>query len=303
LGGTWGTVLLPIIGDDDIDFSALEDELYVLMAAGLAGLYTCGTAGEFYTLDEDEFDRLNQLVAQRCSDHGVRFQVGASHMSGQVCLSRIARARALQPCAVQVILPDWLPLSWSETLRTLERMAEAADPVPLVLYNPPHSKTVLGPRQLAEAASAVPALAGVKVAGSEGFYRALRDAAPALAVFVPGHELSRTRPLGVAGSYSNVACLQPAGAAAWERQMETDPASAAELGERVVAFFDRQMAPLRAQGYCNTALDKALAAIGEWAPVGTRVRWPYAAVPDHVVEDLKPKARSAVPELFELATT
>ena len=299
LRGTWGTVLLPIRGDDTIDFGALDEELSVLLAAGLAGLYTCGTAGEFYTLDEGEFDRLNELVARRCDDQGVRFQIGASHMSGQVCLSRIARARDLGPCAVQVILPDWLPLSWPEARRALERMAEVADPAPLVLYNPPHAKTVLRPGQLADLASDVPALVGVKVAGTEGFYRAIRDAAPGLAVFVPGHELSRARPLGVAGSYSNVACLQPAGAAGWQRQMEADPASGAELGERVRMFFERYMAPLGAQGYCNTALDKALSAIGAWAPVGTRARWPYAAVPDHVVEDLKPQARSSLPELFE----
>lgn len=300
LGGTWGTVLLPVRPDETIDFDVVEEELSALMGAGLAGLYTCGTAGEFYTLDEAEFDRLSQVVAQRCSEAGVKFQIGASHMSGQVCLSRIDRARDLGPCAIQVVLPDWLPLSNLEVHRALERMAEVARPVPLVLYNPPHAKTVLSAGQIGELAGAVPALLGVKVAGTMDFYRALRESAPRLAVFVPGHELSRARPLGAAGSYSNVACLAPAGAVAWERQMQTDPAAAGALGERVIAFFQENMAPLHAQGYCNTALDKALAAIGGWAPIGTRARWPHAAVPEEVVEMLKPKARLALPELFEL---
>lgn len=299
LGGTWGTVLLPIGADDTIDFGALNEELSVLASAGLAGVYTCGTAGEFYTLDEAEFDRLSQLVANRFSEAGVPFQIGASHMSAQVCLSRIERARALQPRAIQVILPDWLPLSRAEAKATLERMAQAADPVPLVLYNPPHAKTVLRASDIAELAATIPTLAGVKVAGSEDFYRALHDAVPRLALFVPGHELGRARPLGAAGSYSNIACLRPAGAVAWERWMETEPVRADELGERVIAFFDRHIGPLKAQGYCNTALDKTLAAIGAWAPIGTRTRWPYDTIPDEVVEILKPLARAALPELFE----
>ncbi len=80
--------------------------------------------------------------------------------------------------------------------------------------------------------------------------------------------------------------------------MEADPDGADALGRRIMAFFDRCMAPLKAQGYSNTALDKALAAIGGWAPIGTRVRWPYASVPDETVGTLSPMARAALPELF-----
>ncbi len=60
LRGTWGTVLLPIGPDDQIDFDLLGVELDVLLPVGLAGVYTCGTAGEFHTLQEDEFDALSE---------------------------------------------------------------------------------------------------------------------------------------------------------------------------------------------------------------------------------------------------
>lgn len=303
LGGTWGTVLLPLQHADRIDYGALDAELSVLVGAGLAGLYTCGTAGEFYAMDEAEFDRLSQVVATKCSGAGVRFQIGASHMSGQLCLSRIARARSLGPCAIQVVLPDWLPLNATESLEALVRMAEVAGPVPLVLYNPPHAKTVLRPDQLAAIAREVPALRGVKVAGDEDYYRKLRNAAPQLGIFVPGHELARWWALGVAGSYSNIGCLDPAGAVAWQRQLELDLGAGSELGRRVITFFERYMLPLKVQGYANTALDKALAAVGGWAPIGTRVRWPYQAVPDEVVDGIRLRARTMLPELFVLGTT
>ena len=298
LRGTWGTVLLPIRADESIDFSALEAELDVLLEVGLAGVYTCGTAGEFYTLEEDEFDALSELVAQKAKDAGAAFQLGASHMSGQVSLSRIRRARALGPTAIQVVLPDWLPLSPSEVERALERMLQAAGGIPLVLYNPPHAKTVCGPEQLAALARAFPGLVGVKVAGDDAFYSRLHAAAPQLSIFAPGHELAHARRLGAVGSYSNVACLEPAGALAWEGQMDRDPAGAEALGARIMAFFDSYIAPLKARGYSNTALDKALAAVGGWAPIGTRARWPYSSVPDDEVAVLAPLARTALPELF-----
>ena len=298
LRGTWGTVLLPIRADESIDFSAMEVELDVLLEVGLAGVYTCGTAGEFYTLDEDEFDALSEVVAQKARRAGAAFQIGASHMSGQMSLSRIRRARALSPAAIQVVLPDWLPLSPSEVERALERMLQAAGDIPLVLYNPPHAKTVCSPEQLAALAQAFPGMVGVKVAGNDAFYSRLHAAAPQLAIFAPGHELAHARRLGAVGSYSNVACLEPAGALAWERQMDRDPVGAEALGARIMSFFDTYILPLKARGYSNTALDKALAAVGGWAPIGTRARWPYSSVPDEEVAVLAPLARAALPELF-----
>ncbi len=298
LHGTWGTVLLPVRPDDEIDFDLLEAELDVLLNVGLPGIYTCGTAGEFHTLEEAEFDALSELVATRSKSVGSPFQIGASHMSGQLCLSRIRRARQLGPTAIQVVLPDWLPLGPDEVHAALERMVAAADPVPLVLYNPPHAKTHCGPEQFASLAKEFPGLVGVKIARDNGFYSRLHAAAPGLAIFVPGHELAHAWRSGASGSYSNVACLGPSGALEWEQQMTRDPESAIALGERIMAFFDRHIAPLKAQGFSNPALDKTLAAIGGWAPVGTRVRWPYASVPEEVVASLRPVARAALPEMF-----
>jgi dihydrodipicolinate synthase/N-acetylneuraminate lyase len=298
LGGTWGAVLLPVQEDEAVDFGALDAELDVLVSSRLEGIYTCGTAGEFYTLDEHEWDRLSEAVALRAATACVPFQLGASHMSGQICLSRVRRARQFRPAAIQVVLPDWMPLSWAEVQRTVSTMAEEADPVPIVLYNPPHAKTVCTAAQMAALAGSVPGLAGVKVAGDEPFYRDLHRAAPGLAIFAPGHELARARSWGAVGSYSNVACLQPAGAAEWGRSMETAPEAARALGDRVMAFFDAYMGPLKRQGMSNTALDKTLAAMGGWAPVGLRVRWPYTSVPETTAHQLAQLVRDTLPELF-----
>jgi dihydrodipicolinate synthase/N-acetylneuraminate lyase len=299
LRGVWGTVLLPLDPDDSIDQRRLEASLDVLVDAGLDGIYAHGTAGEFHTLSEDEYDAINELVAMRCTARGIPFQLGASHMSGQLSLTRIRRAAALRPAAIQVVLPDWLPLVEDEPVRALDRMAAAADGVPLVLYNPPHAKTRLSPSQLGRIAALVPSVIGVKVAGGDPeWYAQMREHASDLAWFVAGHTLATGLAGGAGGSYSNVACLSPAGAVAWYRMMRDDPGGAAELEGRLQRFLEAHVLPFQALGYSNPALDKLLAHIGGWAPIGTRTRWPYRWISEAAAEQLRPIARGELPELL-----
>ncbi|GAA3729605.1 dihydrodipicolinate synthase family protein [Plantactinospora mayteni] len=299
LGGTWGTILLPIRADESIDWARLDPALDVLLTAGLDGLYAHGTAGEFHALGEDEYDRVNELLARRCERHGVPFQLGASQMSAQTCLDRVARARTLRPGAIQVTLPDWLPLSRGEVLRFLARVAAVADPVPLVLYHPPHAKTQVPADLYPVIRREVPTLIGIKVAGGDAeWYARMRQQAAGIAIFVAGHDLATGRRHGAAGSYSNIAALSPAGAMAWQRMMVEQPDAALDVQRRIHAFFAEHVQPLQRGGYANPALDKFLAHVGDWADIGTRVRWPYASVDPTLAERLRPLARERLPELF-----
>lgn len=301
LRGTWATVLLPLDEREAIDEDRLAHELDVLLDAGLDGIYTGGTAAEFYAIDDDEHDRVSAIVAERCAEHGQAFQIGAGHMSGSVAIGRIRRAVELRPSAIQTILPDWLPLSTDEVLFALERIVATAGGVPVVLYNPPHAKTVLTPEQWGRVAGAFPELVGIKVAGGdERWFGEMREHVPDLAIFVAGHHLATGLRHGAAGAYSNVACLSPRGAVAWYQTMKAAPTEAEAFEARLNRFFDQHIGPLQRAGYSNTALDKTLAAVGAWAPIGTRIRWPYRFVSEEVVAGLKPLARRDLPELFDI---
>ena len=299
LRGVWGTVLLPLDAADRIDVGRLRHQLDVLTAAGLDGLYAHGTAGEFHELDEDEYDLVSGLLAEHANAAGVPFQLGAGHMSTRLSLDRVRRAARLGPDAIQVILPDWVPIPPAGAVAAVAGLAAAAGDVPLVLYNPPHAKTQLDAATLIRLADEVPQLIGIKVAGGDaGWYQAMRPVTARLAVFVAGHTLASGLPQGAAGSYSNVACLSPAGAVAWSALMASDPVRAADVEDRLQGFLDRHIIPFQRRGLANPALDKALAHIGGWADIGTRVRWPYQGVPEGEATALRPLARAAVPELF-----
>jgi dihydrodipicolinate synthase/N-acetylneuraminate lyase len=300
LRGVWATVLLPVREDESIDVDRLAAALDRVLASGVHGIYTNGTAGEFHTLTDAEYDWLHALVADRCTRAGVPFQLGASHPSGQLSLDRIARAAALRPGAIQVVLPDWLPLGPDEVLAAVARMANVADGVPLVLYNPPYAKTQVRPELFGKLADEVPALVGVKVPGGDDtWFARMADAVGGrLAVFVAGHTLASGYARGAAGAYSNMACLSPGGAARWYAQITTDLPTALAFEQRLRGFLDAHIGPLARAGYCDPALDKTLAAIGGWAPIGTRVRWPHRSVPEEAIPALRAAAEAAVPELF-----
>ena len=299
--GTWGALLLPLNADESIDFGRLRAEIAALAAARVDGIYSNGSAGEFHAQTEEEFDRVSATLAEGCEAHGMPFQIGVCHMSAQISLGRLRRIAELRPGAVQVVLPDWFPPTLEETVAFLTRMGETAAPVGLVVYNPPHAKRVLTPAEWQTIVERVPHVVGAKVAGGDvAGYAQMAPVLRRISVFVPGHTLATGLTLGAAGSYSNVACLSPAGAQRWFALMKSEPARAMEWERRIRDFLQRHIIPfITDQKFTNSAVDKLLAAIGGWAQIGTRLRWPYRWIPETEALRLRAVARAELPELMD----
>ena len=300
LVGNWGTLLLPINEDDSIDFERLSEEMEVMIAARINGIYSNGTVGEFHNQTEDEFDKVNQLLAEKCQCACMPFQIGASHPSPVISLERLKRSKALKPSAFQVILPDWVVPTAAEQIDFLRKMADAAEEIPLVLYNPPHAKLVLKPQDFETLSQDVPQLIGIKVAdGDAQWYASMRQYASNLSVFVPGHHLATGfREKVGAGAYSNVACISPTAAQQWWEIMQTDIDKALNIEQRINNFFAEAIVPYKNAGYSNPALDKLLAAVGGWATVGTRLRWPYRWIPEEEAASVKKSVEKHLPSFF-----
>lgn len=302
LRGNWATLLLPINADESIDFARLGEEIDILIAASVDGIYSNGTAGEFHNQTQGEYEAIQVLLADKCQAAGMSFVIGACQPDPSLSRERVRSAGGLEPAAIQVILPDWWPVTDEEAVDFLHLMAEAAGDVPLLLYNPPHAKRVLRPEELGRLIKPVPAVRAVKLAdGDEAWYAAAREYLRDVALFVPGHHLATGVRHGVAaGSFSNVACLSPRGAQAWTDSMADNIDAALDLERRLCRFMDEHIVPFRRdQGYSNAALDKLLATIGAWGPVGPRLRRPYRWIAEGEAERLRPIARALLPELFE----
>lgn len=298
--GNWATLMLPINDDDSIHFTRLADEIDALIGFGVDGIYSNGTAGEFYNQTETEFDQIHELLAQKCHAAGMPFQIGVSHMSPVLSLERLKRSLTWEPGAVQVILPDWFPTIETEQIAFLRKMAAVSETVRLVLYNPPHAKIRLTPEEFGLLKDAVPQLVGVKVpGGSADWYTQMRQHMSELSVFVPGHFLATGVREGAHGAYSNVACLHPKVAQDWYNRMQTNLETALEWEVRIQQFMSEFIAPyITGQRYPNPACDKLLAVVGGWSKVGSRLRWPYRFIPEHEAERVREAAQRLIPEFF-----
>ena len=296
--GVWGTLLPSFDEQDNIDWLALETQIDRLLVSGVHGIYSNGTAGEFFAQTEDEFLRISTLLAAKCAAAGLPFQIGCSHMDAWVTLARVKKARMLAPTAIQIILPDWLPPTTGEQIAFLDRIADSAAPVPLVLYNPPHAKTRPSLAALGQLADRIPAVVGFKLPGGDAaWHDEMRRQIGHLSVFVPGHALATGMSAGASGSYSNIAALNPGAARRWYDQMQTDMPAALAVESRLQAFLRDHMEPLRdASGLSNPALDKLLCWIGGWTPIALRLRWPYAGAGPDQADALRAIAARDLPE-------
>lgn len=298
--GNWATILLPVENDDSINYQKLNEEIDILIDARVNGIYCNGTAGEFYNQTEGEFDKISELLAQKCSMANMPFQIGCCHMSPKISLERLKRILPLKPGAIQVILPDWYPPGMPEVISFLQVMADTAYPTGLVLYNPGHAKKKLTPEDFYEIKQAGIPLVGCKLGGGdEAWYKKMKTLNPELSLFTPGHRLATGISLGASGSYSNVACINPKAAQVWYQSMLTDMGSALEMQGRIQSFIIDHIVPYITQkNYSDQAVDKFMAAIGGWCNTGTRLRWPYKWIDESEIKAMRKVCKNLLPEFF-----
>ncbi len=300
--GNWATLLLATDKKGDIDYSKLNEEIDVLISSCPNGIYSNGTSGEFYSQSEEEFLKVSELLAQKCEKAGIPFQIGVSHMSPQISLERLKQVKHLKPGAVQVILPDWFPVTLEEALVFLQKMEQEAEGIPLVLYNPPHAKKQLSPKDWAYLKKHVPSLVGLKIFdanGDENWYSEMRRYSEGLSVFIPGHRLVTGIKNGANGAYSNLACLNPFAAQKWFNLINEDLEAALELEKRINRFMKEFIEPFIVKDYYpNHACDRFMAMIGGWTDVGSKLRWPYKSIPEDLAEPIRVKAKNIIPEFF-----
>lgn len=298
--GNWATLLLPIKSDDAIDFLKLEQEIDFLIEAKVDGIYSNGTAGEFYNITEKEFDKISVLLAKKCNCSKMPFQIGVSHMSPKISLGRLKRIVQLRPSAIQLILPDWFKVTKREALVYLKKMEKEAGSIGLVLYNPPHSKWVLSSKEIAELKEEIPHLVGVKVAGGDdNWYEEMRNNCSGLSVFIPGHFLASGCQKGAHGAYSNMACLNPVASQKWYELIKSDNESALELESRINQFLTQYIVPfIIEEKYANQAVDKFMAAVGNWIQIEPRLRWPYSSINSSEIDRVRKGGKKIIPEFF-----
>ncbi len=135
LSGTFTPIVTPFDRDDSVDEVALARNVRRWMKTALDGLVVLGSNGEAAQLDDDEADRVVELVRRDVPrDRLLIAGTGRESTRGTIAATRRAAARGVD--AVLVRTPAFFKSQM--TAEVLERFyVEVADasPVPILLYN------------------------------------------------------------------------------------------------------------------------------------------------------------------------
>jgi len=162
LTGVIAAMLTPMVdGGARVDPEAAGRLAGWLVDKGVHGLYVAGTTGEGLFLSPDEHLELVQAAVKAAKGTPVVAHVGALTTAQAVSLARQA-ARA-DVAAVAAIPPPYSSLSRAELLAYFSAIANAAEPLPLYLYNiPSHARNELPPAFVAECGRAISRMRGIK---------------------------------------------------------------------------------------------------------------------------------------------
>jgi 4-hydroxy-tetrahydrodipicolinate synthase len=134
--GVLPALITPFTDDGSaVDSAALADLVERCIAAGVGGLVSTGSTGEFMTLTHDERRRVTEAVIAAAAGR-VPTVAGTGALSTAETIELSAHAEEAGAAAVMIVPPFYTPLSWPELLAHLAAVADRTS-IPIMYYNLP----------------------------------------------------------------------------------------------------------------------------------------------------------------------
>ena len=212
--GIWAGVILSWDENYVLEEETYRKNIEGMIAAGVAGVYTTGSTGEFYVLDYGEFCTMVDIVSETCGKAGMPLQIGCCSDATHKTIKLLEYAAGKKEVgAAQVNVPYWMELTDRELLQFFKDLYSACPDIPLIHYNIPRAKRFLNGDEYLKILEVAPNLIGVKYtfAGSNfGALQASMMKTPQISYFVAEDLLVSAMMLGARGSYSSLIGTDPA---------------------------------------------------------------------------------------------
>lgn len=166
--GCGTAIVTPFRADGSIDEAALRALVNWQIDSGIDFLVACGSTGEAATLDEEEWLRVIQVVVEAAAGR-VPVWAGCTHNSTRTLLRQAALLRHVR--GVDALLsanPYYNKPSQEGQFQHFLALAQAVDPMPVVLYNVPGRTAVnLEPDTVLRLVDAAPNIEAIKEASGK----------------------------------------------------------------------------------------------------------------------------------------
>ena len=298
LRGVWVSVPTEWDAAGNFDEKTFRDSTVMLIDAGVHGVYTTGSTGEYYALDWDEYTHMvDAFAAETVGKIGM--QVGASWFNTRDVIQRVRYARDKGIEAVQVCFPFWMEMRQEDYDQFFVDIYKAVPDIAIIHYNVYRTKKVFGGQDYARILSRVPTLIGSKAGMSLSDFMYLTIFSPQMNHFTGESTLAAGMLLGAQGMYTSYALVNPklmldyytlCATGRWEQ--------AVAIARRLAYWETVAFEPLVEKGYWDPTIDKALTELGGWLPGNRRTRKPHSPLSDADMAELRATTERVLPEIL-----
>jgi 4-hydroxy-tetrahydrodipicolinate synthase len=299
LHGIWAAITTPFNANGQFAEDIFRENLRRLHAAGVHGIYTTDSDGEFYALELDEFKRVITVFADETHRLGVPTQVGVTWCNTQGMVDRLQFAAAQGILGAHVGHPFFMPMT-PESYRAFWQDIQQAVPAEFALihYNTPRVHNYQRGPDYAELLQVIPNLIGSKHVGSDvpEFLTLMADA-PQLSHFTGEHAMTPFMFLGARGIYSWFVNFNPRYILTWYEDIVQGRWEQARHRQTRIHAFIRAMKLLQGSGNLHGIVGKATAAASSFLIESPQTRRPYLPVPADTVAQFRRLVETQFPDL------
>lgn len=301
--GSWAGLPVAWKNDDTFDEKTYRADAERCCAAGVPGVYTGGTTGEFYAQEFEEFAAVTDAVIAECKLAGTPVMIGCSSTFTRGAIRRARYARDQGADAIQIALPFWLALTDDAILRFVSEVAAAVPGLPISIYETLRAKRAIPLDVHRRIHAEVPAVLMVK--SNPETAGCTPEGCAVLSqwynVFVNEQLWCKLGPAGAIGCCSSLVYLNPRRvlhmfdllrAKQWEQLKP--------MTEQLDRLVREGLKECLERGLEDSALDRLLGRSAGFLKTSLRCRGPYACGTDRDLARLQAWMHEQMPEWLEL---
>jgi 4-hydroxy-tetrahydrodipicolinate synthase len=297
LRGVWAAIATPFDAHDRFDAGAFRENMRRLRDAGVHGIYTTDSDGEFYAIELDEFKEIVKTFADEARQLGVASQVGVTWSNTAGMLDRLRYAAECGILGAHVGHPFFMPMT-PASYRAFWQ--DVRDAVPewfaLIHYNTPRVHNYRYGPDYAALQAEIPNLIGTKHVGADfPEFLTLVSEAPQLSHFTSEHAFTPYTLFGARGIHSWFVNFNARYVVDWYDEMCRGEWDRAAHRQRRMHAFMRASTVLHEDGNLHGIVGKAVAACSPFLVANTRTRRPYLPVHQETIA----RFRRIVEEQFQ----
>jgi len=302
--GPWAGLPIAWTADGLFDEATYRADVERCCAAGVPGVYTGGTTGEFYALEFEEFAAVTDATIAEAKLAGTPVMIGCTSTFTRGATRRARYAQDAGADAVQLAIPFWMALADQEIIDFYTEVAAAVPGLPISVYETQRAKRALPLCVHQTLHDAIPQILMVKANEStlgdspEG----CADLSRLYNVFVGEHRICDLGPFGACGGCSSLVYMNPPFVLRMFGLLQAkDWASLRPMTDQVLRFFTEGLASVVEKGCADSAIDRALGRCLGFLSTSLQCRGPYVSCTPEDEAEIRAWLQANTPELAELA--